>query len=107
MTSYERGYDLKDLSFRVNAGRFVGIVGPSGGGKTTIIDLLTRLQEPESGRIAVAGRDIRLMSLESLRNQIAVVSLDVFIWNAVVPLPECTTLRRWISSSRFRVEPIN
>ncbi len=82
--SYERGYELKDLSFRVNGGEFVGIVGPSGGGKTTIIDLLTRLQEPESGRIAVAGRDIREMSLESLRNQIAVVSQDVFIWNATL-----------------------
>lgn len=82
--SYERGYEVKDLSFRVNGGEFVGIVGPSGGGKTTIIDLLTRLQEPESGRIAVAGRDIREMSLESLRSQIAVVSQDVFIWNATL-----------------------
>lgn len=82
--SYERSYELKDLSFRVNGGEFVGIVGPSGGGKTTIIDLLTRLQEPESGRIAVAGRDIREMSLDSLRNQIAVVSQDVFIWNATL-----------------------
>ena len=82
--SYERGYELKDLSFKVNGGEFVGIVGPSGGGKTTIIGLLTRLQEPESGRIVVAGRDIREMSLESLRNQIAVVSQDVFIWNATL-----------------------
>ena len=82
--SYERGYEVKDLSLTVNGGEFVGIVGPSGGGKTTIIDLLTRLQEPESGRIAVAGRDIREMSLESLRSQIAVVSQDVFIWNATL-----------------------
>ena len=82
--SYERSYELKDLSFRVNGGEFVGIVGPSGGGKTTIIDLLTRLQEPEGGRIAIAGRDIREMSLDSLRNQIAVVSQDVFIWNATL-----------------------
>ena len=81
---YERGYEVKDLSFRMNGGEFVGVVGPSGGGKTTIIDLLTRLQEPESGRITVAGRDIRDMSLESLRNQIAVVSQDVFIWNATL-----------------------
>lgn len=82
--SYERGYEVKDLSFKVNGGEFVGIVGPSGGGKTTIIDLLTRLQEPERGRIAVDGRDIREMSLESLRGQIAVVSQDVFIWNATL-----------------------
>ena len=82
--SYDRGYEVKDLSFSVNSGEFVGIVGPSGGGKTTIIDLLTRLQEPEKGTISVAGRDIREMSLESLRSQIAVVSQDVFIWNATL-----------------------
>ena len=81
---YERGYEVKDLSFLVNGGEFVGIVGPSGGGKTTIIDLLTRMQEPESGRIAIAGTDIRDMSLESLRSQIAVVPQDVFIWNATL-----------------------
>lgn len=82
--SYDRSYELKNLSFSVRGGEFVGIVGPSGGGKTTIIDLLTRLQEPESGRITVAGRDLRELSLESLRNQIAVVSQDVFIWNATL-----------------------
>lgn len=82
--SYERGYELKDLSFRVNGGEFVGIVGPSGGGKTTIIGLLTRLQEPDSGLIAIAGRDIREWPVESLRNQIAAVSQDVFIWNATL-----------------------
>ncbi len=82
--SYERGYEVKDLSLKISGGEFVGIVGPSGGGKTTIIDLLTRLQEPESGRIEIDGRDIREMSLESLRNQIAVVSQDVFVWNATL-----------------------
>ncbi len=82
--SYDRSYELKDLSFSVKGGEFVGIVGPSGGGKTTIIDLLTRLQEPESGRITVAGQDLCEISLESLRNQIAVVSQDVFIWNATL-----------------------
>ena len=81
---YERGYEVKDLSFRVNGGEFVGIVGPSGGGKTTIIDLLTRMQEPENGRIAVAGTDIRNLPLESLRSLIAVVPQDVFIWNATL-----------------------
>ncbi len=81
---YERGYEVKDLSFTVNGGEFVGIVGPSGGGKTTIIDLLTRMQEPERGRIAIAGTDIRDMDLESLRSQIAVVPQDVFIWNTTL-----------------------
>lgn len=79
---YERGYEVKDLSFSIKGGEFVGIVGPSGGGKTTIIDLVTRMQEPESGRITVAGTDIREISLEALRTRIAVVPQDVFIWNA-------------------------
>ena len=80
--SYDRGYEVKDLSFAVNGGEFVGIVGPSGGGKTTIIDLLTRIQEPERGSISIGGTDIREMTLTSLRSRIAVVPQDVFIWNA-------------------------
>lgn len=79
---YDRGYEVKDLSFTVNGGEFVGIVGPSGGGKTTIIDLLTRMQEPESGSISVGGTNVREMTLASLRSRIAVVPQDVFIWNA-------------------------
>lgn len=81
---YERGYEVKDLSFTVNGGEFIGIVGPSGGGKTTIIDLLTRMQEPESGRISIDGTDIGTVELESLRSRIAVVPQDVFIWNATL-----------------------
>ncbi len=79
---YERGYEVKDLSFTVKGGEFVGIVGPSGGGKTTIIDLLTRMQEPASGRISIDGTDILNVQLESLRSRVAVVPQDVFIWNA-------------------------
>ena len=81
---YDRGYEVKDLSFSVNGGEFVGIVGPSGGGKTTIIDLLTRMQEPESGRIYIDGTDIGTVEPESLRSRIAVVPQDVFIWNATL-----------------------
>lgn len=79
---YDRGYEVKDLSLTVKGGEFVGIVGPSGGGKTTIIDLLTRMQEPKSGRISIGGTDIREMALASLRSRVAVVPQDVFIWNA-------------------------
>ncbi len=81
---YERGYEVKDLSFRVNGGEFVGIVGPSGGGKTTIIDLLTRMQEPDSGQIAIDGTNVRDLSPKTLRSRIAVVPQDVFIWNATL-----------------------
>ena len=79
---YDRGYEVRDLSFTVKGGEFVGIVGPSGGGKTTIIDLLTRMQEPGSGRISIGGTDILQMRLETLRSRVAVVPQDVFIWNA-------------------------
>ena len=82
---YGRGdFGVENLSFRVQAGEFLGIVGPSGGGKTTVVDLLMGFYAPESGTITVDGVDIREMSLESLRNQIGFVSQDVFLWNASI-----------------------
>lgn len=82
---YGRGdFGVENLSFRVQPGEFLGIVGPSGGGKTTVIDLLMGFYAPESGTITIDGVDIRELSLESLRNQIGLVSQDVFLWNASI-----------------------
>jgi ATP-binding cassette subfamily B protein len=67
---------LKDLSFRVPAGSTVALVGPTGAGKTTALSLLYRAYEPSAGRITVDGRDIRDVSVTSLRRQIAVVFQD-------------------------------
>jgi len=67
---------LKHLSFRAPAGATVALVGPTGAGKTTALSLLYRAYDPSSGRITVDGIDIRSVSLNSLRRNIAVVFQD-------------------------------
>jgi ABC-type multidrug transport system fused ATPase/permease subunit len=81
---YSRGFGIEDLSFSVRSGEFLGIVGPTGGGKSTLIDLLLRFYDPESGLIAINGVDIRRISLSSLRANIAVIPQEVFLWNSTV-----------------------
>ena len=79
---YGRGdFGARDLTFRIEPGEFVGIVGPSGGGKSTIIDLIMGFYTPQSGTIALDGIDLQKLSLTSLRNQIGLVSQDLFFWN--------------------------
>ena len=79
---YGRGdFGARDLTFRVEPGEFVGIVGPSGGGKSTIIDLIMGFYTPQSGSIALDGSDLQELSLTSLRDQIGLVSQDLFFWN--------------------------
>ncbi|NRB83980.1 MAG: ABC transporter ATP-binding protein [Winogradskyella sp.] len=71
---------LKEVSFNVKAGETVAIVGATGAGKSTIINLLNRFYEIDSGDIKIDGEDIKSMTLSSLRNQIAVVLQDVFLF---------------------------
>ena len=75
------GFGLEDVSFRIEPGSFVGVVGPSGGGKSTIIDLLLRFYEPRSGAIRVDGTAIDTLPLTDLRGMIGLVPQDVFLWN--------------------------
>lgn len=75
---------LSGLSFTVTAGQFVGIVGLSGSGKTTIISLLLRFYEPQRGRITLDGVDIRTLPLDLLRRRIGVVFQDVHLFNGTV-----------------------
>ncbi len=75
------GFGLERVSFRVEPGAFVGIVGPSGGGKSTVIDLLLRFYEPHSGMIGIDGGDITSLPLSHLRGMIGLVPQDVFLWN--------------------------
>jgi ABC-type transport system involved in Fe-S cluster assembly fused permease/ATPase subunit len=72
---------LKEVSFRASAGRTLGIVGHSGSGKSTIVRLLTRLIEPDSGRILLDGVPIPEVSLTRLRESIAVVPQDTILFN--------------------------
>ena len=71
---------LKGVSFNVNVGETVAIVGATGAGKSTIINLLNRFYEINSGTISIDNIDIKEMRLSSLRNQIAVVLQDVFLF---------------------------
>ena len=79
---YGRGdFGARELTFRAEPGEFVGIVGPSGGGKSTIIDLIMGFYTPQSGTISIDGIDLRHLSLASLRSQIGLVPQDLFLWN--------------------------
>jgi ATP-binding cassette subfamily B multidrug efflux pump len=75
---------LEDLSFRVEPGRSLAIVGLTGSGKTTILNLLLRFYDPAKGAIRVDGRDLREYDLRSLRRQMGLVLQDVFLFAGTV-----------------------
>jgi ABC-type multidrug transport system fused ATPase/permease subunit len=72
---------LTGVSFRVRPGEVAALVGPTGAGKTTLVNLLPRFQEVAAGRILLDGRDVRELPLEELRRQISVVSQEPFLFN--------------------------
>lgn len=78
--AYEAQPILKNLSFRVAAGERVALVGHTGAGKTTVLKLLARLYEPQSGRVLIDGEDIRSIPRVELRRSIAFVLQDVFLF---------------------------
>ncbi len=83
--SYQPGEPiLQDISFQVRKGEKVAIVGPSGVGKTTIMNLICRFYDPSSGVIRLDGMDIRKVKLSSLRRQIGVVSQETFLFNTSI-----------------------
>lgn len=83
--SYMPGYPvLKDISFSVKAGNMLGIVGRSGAGKTTLVNLLARLYDPDSGEILLDGVNIKELSLRILRKNIAMVSQETYIFMGTV-----------------------
>ncbi|MCY3612075.1 MAG: ABC transporter ATP-binding protein [Gemmatimonadetes bacterium] len=75
---------LRDVDFRVPAGSVVALVGPSGAGKTTIVDLLARFYDPLSGAVEVDGTDVREFRLASLRAGLGVVSQDTVLFHDTV-----------------------
>jgi subfamily B ATP-binding cassette protein MsbA len=77
-------YILKDVTFQVPTGRLVAVVGSSGAGKTTLVDLLPRFYDPQNGAIRIDGTDIRDVSLSSLRSQIGIVSQHTILFNDTV-----------------------
>jgi len=75
---------IKNLSFKINPGEHVAFVGPTGSGKTTIIRLLCRLYEPQSGKILIDDIDIKDIPIATLRNMLGVVLQDTFIFSGNV-----------------------
>jgi len=75
---------LKNINLHVPAGQVCALVGPSGGGKTTLFNLLERFYDPQSGRITINKTDIKKYTLKSLRESIAEVSQSVFLFNGTI-----------------------
>lgn len=75
---------LDNISIHINAGKSIALVGPSGGGKTTICSLLPRFYDVKEGSILVDGQDIRTLTLDSLRKAIGIVQQDVYLFTGSV-----------------------
>ncbi len=75
---------LENISLRAKPGEMIALVGPTGAGKSTLVNLLPAFYEAGAGRITIDGQDIRGLSLESLRAQISVVSQEPFLFNGTV-----------------------
>lgn len=75
---------LSNISFTINPGQKVALVGPSGGGKTTLCNLIPRFYDVEDGEILVEGIDVRKIKLQSLRSNIGMVQQDVYLFSGTV-----------------------
>lgn len=75
---------LNHINFEIKSGKSIALVGPSGGGKTTICSLLPRFYNITGGKITIGGQDIRDITLESLRNSIGLVQQDVYLFGGTV-----------------------
>jgi len=75
---------LRDVDLQLRRGEVVALVGPSGGGKTSLLNLVLRFADPSAGRITLDGADLREATLQSLRAQIALVAQETFLFNDTV-----------------------
>lgn len=75
---------LKDINIRVAPGETIALVGPTGAGKSTIVNLISRFYEPVEGRILVDGHDINTVTMDSLRKQMGVMMQDSFIFSGTI-----------------------
>lgn len=83
--SYEPGVKvLDDVSFRVKPGETIALVGPTGAGKTTIIQLIARFYEAQSGKILIDGKEIKKVTIESLRSQMGIMTQDNFLFSGTI-----------------------
>ena len=77
-------YILKDISFNVEAGQSLAIVGSTGSGKTTIVNLICRFYDAQEGSVLVDGRDVRDWNVEDLRKRVSIVQQDVFLFSGTI-----------------------
>lgn len=83
--SYEKGNTiLENFNLHVEPGTTVALVGPTGGGKTTIINMLTRFYDVDSGSVMIDGEDVRKVTLDSLRKEVGVLMQDPFIFQGSI-----------------------
>ena len=75
---------LKDIDFTLHSGDCIAIVGPSGSGKSTIVNLIPRLWDPTSGRVTFDGTDVRDLTLNSLRDEVGVVTQETYLFNGTI-----------------------
>lgn len=83
--SYDTKTDvLKDVTFSVKAGETIALVGPTGAGKSTIVNLVSRFYDAQKGRILIDGKDISKVQLESLRTQMGIMTQDNYIFSGTI-----------------------
>lgn len=82
--SYEDKLVLEGINLQVKQGEVLAIVGPSGNGKTTIINLIPRLYDPNSGKIMIDGYDIKQVKIQGLRQQIGIVPQEIILFSGTV-----------------------
>lgn len=75
---------LKDVNFHIHQGETIALVGPTGAGKTTIVNLLSRFYEATDGRVLIDGYDIRKVTLKSLRSQMGIMTQDNFLFSGTI-----------------------
>jgi ATP-binding cassette subfamily B multidrug efflux pump len=82
---YSRGTPvLNDVSFDVLPGETIALVGPTGVGKTTIVNLISRFYEAQSGEVLIDGQDVRSVTIESLRSQLGIMMQDTFLFSGTI-----------------------
>ena len=82
--SYTSDLVLEDISFEIKKGQTIAVVGESGGGKSTLLDLIPRFHDPSAGNITIDGIDLRAIDIQHLRQMIGIVAQDSLLFNATI-----------------------
>ncbi|MCR5503541.1 MAG: ABC transporter ATP-binding protein/permease [Lachnospiraceae bacterium] len=83
--SYEDGVPvLKDVSFDIKPGETIALVGPTGAGKTTVVNLISRFYDVQTGKVLIDGHDVKDVSIDSLRQQLGIMTQDSFLFTGTI-----------------------